>query len=193
VAVELGTTDTDQANPWFSIFAKLHATLGGLKESVDRANSHALRQFQREIIFKIQTVSQALASPSVFASGLWTPPEGYWWDLHQVAVSGPVAANGTMLALAGVNVDLYVTGGFSTGMVPSVGDWRGSSGTSATNPGVPTLLAFSAKECTIQNGESVAVVCSGAGVTTSSMIYVTLFVSQFAGFANLIADQPTVG
>jgi hypothetical protein len=173
---------SSEAPDWVGIFAGLTAKLGDLSEGIKKQNR--LSGFQHEMNLRVQPVSQTVTG-TVSVMNLGTPNDGYWWKLRSVRVVGPAASNGTVLAVANVNVDLYVSATpVNAGTPPPIGDWVGAAGTSTSPSGLPATLAPGEKEVVLQSGDSLVVVCSGAGVANIPIVAVAQ-VSQLQGFAEL--------
>lgn len=140
----------------------------------------------------ISGIAAANGGPIVFNLG--SPPAGYYWKVRAIQATGP-----TVTAIASVNVDVYVAsqgnpgpGSYGTlaGLVPSVADWYTSSSTSAAPGSLPVEIAPSGDEMSINSGDSLIVVLTGAGVTTAvDHFTVGGFVHQYQGFDGLRRHQ----
>jgi hypothetical protein len=157
--------------------AKLELIVGHLNDAKDRLSKLEAFQYSAFETAAPQTIT-AGTGPTVVP--IYSPPMGFWALVRQVRVTGV-----TIGAVAGVNVDLYVTSRQSV-VVPPVSDWRGSTGTSTSAPGLPVLLTPGSREVPVQPGEWITVVLSGSGVVTGAQFQASVLVERFQALANLI-------
>lgn len=183
----MSDTQTD-TGLWAGIFARLNTSLDGVGKALRRRNT--LDLFQREIPLRIPaSIPAVTGTVNVYTPSIWTPPEGYWWRVRAMRVLGPKAANGTELAITGVNVDMYVTGPGAPGnVVPPSGDWVGSSGTSSAPGAIPVTFAPSAKETLLQVGDQLVIVMSGANVANTAFV-ASLQVTQYQGLSSFSGSE----
>lgn len=133
----------------------------------------------------ISGIAAANGGPLIFNLG--GPPPGYHWRVRAIQATGP-----NVTAIASVNVDVYVASqgnpgpgqaGTLASLVPSVADWYTSSSSSAAPGSLPVEIAPGSKGMSINSGDSLIVVLTGAGVTTAVDHFVVGgFVHQYQGF-----------
>jgi hypothetical protein len=188
--------ETDQGNGlWVSLFGKLSTSLDGLSTHLRRRNR--LDQWATPVWRSLGSVSGAAAAGTgPLILNLGTPPVGYYWKVRSIQVVGLAAANGNPTYTASVVCDVYITSqspaplGSSTqaGLIPPLGDWYLSNLTTSSNPTsavVPWERNLGSDEMSVQSGDNLMIVLTGAGVVTTTTFIAGAFVHQYQGLSEM--------
>jgi hypothetical protein len=173
----------DGTGLWAGIFARFEASLNGLSKTLRRRNQ--LDSWAQPVWRSLGSVSGVGATGSSLVFNLGAPSPGYYWKVRAIQATGP-----TITAIAAVVVDVYVSGvsippqgqtGTLANLVPPVADWYTSSSTTAAPGSLPVEIAPAEDEMTVNSGDNLIVVLSGAGVTTGTAYIVGAFATQHQG------------
>lgn len=161
------------------ILVEIKAALGLISRGYEDTR-RAIQAFQYSVFRPVTVPTFAVPTTGPSVIPIATAQMGWYSMVRQVRVTGV-----NMTAVTGVNVDLYVTSRQAI-VTPPVSDWRGSSGTTASNPGLPVLLALGTRELPVHPGEWLTVVLSGTGVVAGAQFQVSATLEDMQGFAGLI-------
>jgi hypothetical protein len=186
-----------EAEVWVNLFGKLSASLDGLSSHLRRRNR--LDQWAAPVwrsLGSVQGFAAASTGPIVFNLG--GPPSGYYWKIRSIQVVGLAAAGGNPQYTASVVCDVYVTSqnfpppgnppGTLAALIPPLADWYLSNLTTSTNPTaaiVPWERNLGSDELSIQAGDSLIIVLTGAGVVTTTPFIVGAFAHQYQGLSEM--------
>jgi len=188
----MSDTETDKGlGLWAGIFARFETTLDGVGKALRRRNR--LDAWAQPVWRSLGSVSAIANAPIIFNLG--TPSPGYYWRVRTVQVTTPPSSTtGAMTAVASVVADVYVASvvspppGFSStqvAQVPPGADWYVSSSVSSAPGSSPVEIAFGSDELTLNSGDCLIIVLTGAGVTSATQFIVGGYVHQYQGFEGL--------
>lgn len=176
---------------WAGIFARFEASLDGVGKALRRRNR--LDALALPVWHSLGSVSVLANAPVIVNLG--TPPPGYYWRVRALQVTTPPSpSTGVMTAVASVVADIYASSviapppGYSStsaAIVPPGADWYTSNSLSSSPGSVPFEMVFGSDELTLNSGDNLIVVLTGAGVTNATQLIVGGYVHQYQGFDSL--------